>query len=124
IDTMLHLGPRAFEEIGGEVVQSTTFVLRKIYLEAIKSVYIRLVEENSSIEKMNKALEAIKNPNSLNRYSFKQDEFCEIPGSPIAYNVSENFLRLFKGKKFLGDLGEFKTGLIPGNIKKYYRMWT
>ena len=27
VDTMLHLGPRAFEEIG-EVVQSTTFVLR------------------------------------------------------------------------------------------------
>jgi len=29
IDTMVHLGPRAFEEIGGEVVQSVAFVLEK-----------------------------------------------------------------------------------------------
>ena len=29
IDTMVHLGPRAFEEIGGEVVQSVAFVLQK-----------------------------------------------------------------------------------------------
>jgi type II restriction/modification system DNA methylase subunit YeeA len=29
IDTMVHLGARAFEEIGGEVVQSVAFVLQK-----------------------------------------------------------------------------------------------
>ncbi len=29
IDTLVHLGPRAFEEIGGEVVQSVAFVLQK-----------------------------------------------------------------------------------------------
>jgi len=30
IDTMVHLGPRAFEEIGGEVVQSVAFVFEKV----------------------------------------------------------------------------------------------
>jgi type II restriction/modification system DNA methylase subunit YeeA len=29
IDSLVHLGPRAFEEIGGEVVQSVAFVLQK-----------------------------------------------------------------------------------------------
>lgn len=29
IDTMVHSGTRAFEEIGGEVVQSVAFVLQK-----------------------------------------------------------------------------------------------
>ena len=31
LDTMIHLGPKAFEQIGGEVVSTTSFVIR-VYL--------------------------------------------------------------------------------------------
>ena len=36
IENMLHLGPRAFEEISGEVVQSTAFVLRNSKISNVK----------------------------------------------------------------------------------------
>ena len=37
IVNMAHLGARAFEEIGGEVVQTTSFVIRKSYLADYKA---------------------------------------------------------------------------------------
>lgn len=43
IITMAHLGARAFETIGGEVVQTTTFVMRNCHI-GINAVYFRLVD--------------------------------------------------------------------------------
>ena len=44
IVNMAHLGPRAFEEIGGEVVQTTSFVIRKSHIKGYKGTYCRLIE--------------------------------------------------------------------------------
>ena len=44
IVNMAHLGARAFEEIGGEVVQTTSFVLRKSHIADCKGEYCRLIE--------------------------------------------------------------------------------
>ena len=44
---MAHLGARAFEEIGGEVVQTTTFVLRNEHINNHKGCYCRLIDANS-----------------------------------------------------------------------------
>ena len=44
IVNMTHLGARAFEEIGGEVVQTTSFVIRKSYAADYKGEYCRLIE--------------------------------------------------------------------------------
>ena len=48
---MCHLGTRAFEEIGGEVVQTTTFVFRSIQVNNYKTKWFRLVNYNSQSEK-------------------------------------------------------------------------
>ena len=62
IDTLLHLGPRTFPEIGGEVVQNSAFTL--INEESNKKGnYLRLVDFNNSTLKREKTLESIKNPN-------------------------------------------------------------
>lgn len=44
---MAHLGSRAFEEIGGEVVQTTSFVMRKSHIASYKGSYYRLIEPTS-----------------------------------------------------------------------------
>lgn len=44
IVNMAHLGARAFEEIGGEVVQTTSFVIRKSHVVGYKGEYCRLIE--------------------------------------------------------------------------------
>ena len=56
IVNMAHLGARAFEEISGEVVQTTAFVFRKTDLQIYKGKFLRLVEEMSQNEKENKFL--------------------------------------------------------------------
>ena len=60
---MLHLGPRAFEEIGGEVVQSTAFVLRNTENSNIKVSYVRLIEERTAGREEKKTLEASSKSN-------------------------------------------------------------
>ena len=58
---MLHLGPRAFEEINGEVVQSTAFIIRNFKSYKYKGSYIRLVDYSNAQVKETKALEVINN---------------------------------------------------------------
>ena len=105
-------------------MQSTAFILRNQAVTHFRSPYVRLVEVGTASEKQKVALEALNTKDPKYYYLFDQAEFNEIPGSPIAYNMSDEFLKLFKAKQFLGDLAEFKTGLIAGKNAKYYRFWT
>lgn len=57
--SMAHLGARAFDSIGGEVVSTTSFVLANTYHPAYKGVFIRLVDGNSEAEKAKMFKEAI-----------------------------------------------------------------
>ncbi len=81
VDTvnMAHLGARAFEEIGGEVVQTTSFVLRRSHVKGYAGIYCRLIEPTTQQGKEGMFLSA------QNRFAARQDNFSKIPGSPVAY---------------------------------------
>lgn len=81
IDTvnMAHLGARAFEEIGGEVVQTASFVMRKSHIAEYKGTYCRLIEPTTQKGKEEMYLAG------ENCYTAVQDNFTKIPGSPVAY---------------------------------------
>lgn len=117
IINMAHLGARAFEEIGGEVVQTTAWIERKTDLKQFKATYKRLVDENSQTAKE----QAFLNKND-NAYNITKTNFSKIPGSPIAYWVSENMLKAFDNKK-ISDIGEPRQGIIPGNVDAFLRLW-
>lgn len=123
IYSMLHLGPRAFEEIGGEVVQSTAFVFKNKVLDNYKGSYVRLVDFNNSEEKEIKALDAIRNPVFEYCCTMKQNNFKEIPGIPLAYWVSENFIINFYKGISIDEISDF-TGSqnITANNNKYLRL--
>ena len=76
---MAHLGARAFDEIGGEVVQTTSFVLRNSHIAGYKGTYCRLIEPTSEQGKEKMFLE------EENRHTAQQSNFSKIPGSPVAY---------------------------------------
>lgn len=113
--SMAHLGARAFEEIGGEVVQTTSFVRVRTHIDNYKGVYCRLIEPTTQQGKEGMFLAC------ENRYIANQDNFAKIPGSPVAYWVSNNFLKAFDnekiGKYTISD-GQTKTG----NNDKYLRL--
>ena len=92
---MAHLGTHAFEEIGGEVVQSTAFVMKNASIPSYVGTYERLVSAPSQTAKENSYLEMVKNFSSKNLYRTNQTNFGKIPGSPIAYWASETVLKIF-----------------------------
>ena len=117
IVNMAHLGPRAFEEIGGEVVQTTSFILRKSHVIAYKGTYCRLIEPTFQQGKEDLFL------TNKSRYCAKQDDFSKIPGSPVAYWVSRQFLNVFTNGIFLKDEGSARQGLGTSDNERFLRFW-
>ncbi len=120
-DTLLHLGPRTFPEIGGEVVQNAafTFINKKPKLQG---VYIRLVDYNTSDEKRTKTLEAIQSSDCGWFYTKNQEEFEKIPGSNIGYWLSERMINMFNNK-MLNNYASPKKGLVTTNDIRFIREW-
>lgn len=122
IVTMAHLGPRAFDAIGGEVVSVTAGVLYNGKFEG-SGAYFRLVDINGSEPKRQALLEAIKNPTCGWFYCRDASTFHQIPGSPIAYWASDALLDAFVSSKKLSDIGKPKQGLATGENARFVREW-
>ena len=114
---MAHLGARAFEEIGGEVVQTTSFVLLNDSVEDYKGVYCRLIEPTTQQSKEETFL------NGDSRFVTSQSNFAKIPGSPVAYWVSDQLVQDFIDGKPFAEVGFPKVGMQTSNNDKYLRLW-
>lgn len=116
IVNMAHLGARAFEEIGGEVVQTTSFVWQNSYIKGFKGEYSRLVDANSQQEKENLFLA------KTSIFEAKQDDFSIIPGVPIAYWVSEALTDICSNKK-LASFAKACQRLATADNDRFLRLW-
>ena len=114
---MAHLGARAFEEIGGEVVQTTSFVMRKSHIAEYKGTYCRLIEPTTQKGKEEMYLAG------ENCYTAVQDNFTKIPGSPVAYWVSDKALQNYKIGKLMGEIAAPCAGLATGDNNIFQRIW-
>ena len=123
IVNMTHLGPRAFAEIGGEVVQSTMFVMRKAHLNAYKGAYVRLVDYPDAELKETKYLEAIADSDCKYLYSTNADNFAKIPGMPVAYWVSEKIVKAYDSGDLMEGIAAPKVGMQTSNNDAYLRLW-
>lgn len=114
---MAHLGARAFDEIGGEVVQTTAFSNFNSHVDYYKGEYSRLVDVNGELEKRKLYLSHEK------IYLAIQENFSKIPGSPVAYWVSENFIRAFENGRLLGEIASSKQGIATADNNRFLREW-
>lgn len=114
---MAHLGARAFDEIGGEVVQTTAFVSCGRRVADFKGTYVRLVDIVGEWEK------EAEYRSGNHRYIAKQENFSKIPGSPVAYWVSENWFKAYDVGKHLGDIGTASEGVKTGDNNRFLRLW-
>ena len=57
------------------------------------------------------------------RYNFLQKDFEKIPGSPIAYWVSNHTREIFEKNQKLGEVGETKVGLQTADNNRFLRLW-
>ena len=122
IVTMAHLGPRAFDAIGGEVVSVTADVLYNGRCEG-SGAYFRLVNINGSEPKRQALLEAIKNPACGWFYRRDASTFHQIPGSPIAYWASDGLLEAFSTSTPMEKFAKPRQGLATGNNDRFLREW-
>ena len=116
IKSLNHLGTRAFSEIGGEVVSTVAWISKKISPKN-EGTYIRLVDYNNAELKEEEFF------NKANYFQAKQKDFEKIPGSPIAYWVSDKIREIFEKNQKLGDIGEAKVGLQTGDNDRFLRLW-
>lgn len=122
IVSMAHLGPRAFDAIGGEVVNVTADVIYN-GRAAYEGAYVRLVDINGSEAKRLKLVEAIQNPACGWFYRRDADTFKQIPGTPIAYWMSEGLFDAYENGGRLGDVVDARVGMISGDNNRFLRMW-
>ena len=117
INTMAHLGARAFSEISGEVVQTTAFVLLGQHFSGYKPAFFRLVDGQE--EQKQAAL-----CSGQKRFDTTvQDDFKKIPGSPMAYWVGNKVRELFVEEEKLGEVASSSNGVQTGNNDVFVRCW-
>lgn len=117
IVNMAHLGARAFEEIGGEVVQTTSFVIRKSHVADYKGEYCRLIEPTTQQGKEDMFLAG------ENRYAADQSNFSKIPGAPVAYWVSDSMRSVFSKGVQLNTVASVFEGLKTRDKDRFLRYW-
>lgn len=117
IDSMLHLGPRTFDELSGEVVQNIAFVICK-FPPFTSSIYHRLIEGKSCKEKEKIFLKKESYyPNII------QKDFEKIPGSPIVYWVNDKVKEVFTSNLALSEVCKPLTGLQTSDNARFLRFW-
>lgn len=120
--TMLHLGERAFDSIGGEVVSTTAFVLEHGRSTDEVCEYVRAVPGNSEAEKEHLLKEALTGTSDL-RFSARPHTLLALPGARLAYWLSPAMTRAFTMGKPLGEVAEPKVGLQTGDNSRFLRQW-
>lgn len=117
IISMLHLGPRAFEEISGEVVQTTTFVIcKKVNLTG---VFYRLVDIDNATDKEVVFL----NRNDNRKYVISNKVFREIPEYAIDYWISKKIVEHFVHTNKLELYGIARQGLATSDNNLFLKLW-
>lgn len=117
IINMAHLGSRAFEEIGGEVVQTTAFILRPKKIMKYKAMFSRLVEYTAQDDKMKAFL------SKENQHCVKADNIIEIPNAPLAYWLSDVAITILRDNETLDDIATTRAGMITGSNELFVRLW-
>lgn len=120
--SMAHLGTRAFDAIGGEIVSVTADALFNGKAPG-KGAYVRLVDIAGSEPKRKKLLEAIQNPDCGYFYRADAATFHDIPGSPIAFWTSEAMRDVFINGTQLAKLAQPRVGLQTGDNDLFLRNW-
>ena len=121
--SMAHLGARAFDSIGGEVVSTTAFVARNTKVPNFEGSYVRLVDGKSESEKQEALLIAAKKLDCDWSYKASAKTFQIIPSSPIAYWVSEGMADCYVRGELLSSIAPAKLGMRTGDNSKWLRLW-
>lgn len=119
IENLVHLGTNAFEEIGGEVVQTSAYIINKSPACDREGIYVRLVDVEETEDKEKTFLDFKK---SKNHYYFNQKNFYRIPGCTFGYWLTDEEIATFNNN-LIGNEFPVKKGMDTGDNNKFLRLW-
>lgn len=120
IESLIQFEYSSFKEA---TVPVCTFVFKNQHIHK-NGCYVRLVDFRGGMEiQRQKTLEAIKNHDCGYYYEQSTDDFSKIPGSPVAYWVSETFIENYKKHSLVGSVSNVKKGMFTGNNDLFFRLW-
>lgn len=131
IETMIHVGPRAFAEVTGEKVNTTVFVLRREddaeRRDDTSGTYFRLVKEVDA-EAKQRAFERAMTRHKSGQddpalFRYRQGDFDAIPGAPWVYWITPQLRSLFETLPKLGELAQPRQGLATADNFRFLRFW-
>jgi type II restriction/modification system DNA methylase subunit YeeA len=100
-----------------------TFTLTNLEINNFKGAYIRLSDFRGAENQGPKTIEAIKNSNCGWFYQASAADFNKIPGSPIAYWVSDKIRNLFGQGTPIGDIAAPRKGNTTTDNNRFLRFW-
>ena len=119
IETLIQFEYSAFEEA---TVPVCTLVFSNHNVNK-RGCYFRLTDFRGGMEVQRvKTLEAIENHSCGYYFEQSAENFAKIPGSPIAYWVSEKIVRTFDYKN-IGEIAKPRQGLATGYNERFLRLW-
>ena len=121
IVSLAHLGVGTFEDLNSKVVQSVAFVLRSGAVKGYTGNYNRLFEKQGLYE--DNTVKANWLATGKHRFDAKQDNFSKIPGSPVAYWVSNQFIMTFEIGTSLSKIAPTRKGMFTGNNDLWLKLW-
>ena len=120
IETLIQFEYSAFEEA---TVPVCTFAFKNSHVSK-KGCYLRLVDFRGGMEvQRQKTLEAIANHNCGFYYEQNTDNFSKIPGSPVAYWVSNSIYDAFESGIPLKNFADLRQGMSTANNDLFLRLW-
>lgn len=120
IQSLVQLEYNAFEPA---CVPVCAFIVGKSHVPNFVGSYIKLSEFKGHENQSPKTIEAIKNPDCGWFFNAKPDDFKKIPGSPIAYWVSDKIFKSFENGRPLSNVAMPSVGLQTGDNDLFIKFW-
>lgn len=121
--SVAHLGTRAFDSIGGEVVSTAAFVFERRGKRSKPGAFLRLISGRNETEKAEMAKRIASRADLENYFVSRTDAFDLLPGSPIAYWASNPVFKAFEDGQPLGEMSAPRQGLATSDNNRFLRLW-
>lgn len=118
--SMLHIGPRGFDSIIGEVVQTTAFCMTNRPLPQYRGHYFRLTDGADEAAKQRMFSDMLREGGAYRKCA---GEFRRIPGHPIAYWADDSVAEGFRRGVPLKTLGDTRQGMATSDNGRFLRRW-
>lgn len=117
--SLIQIGFNSFPEMNSKIAQACAFVLTNTAHDQIGS-FINL---NDAPQAADKNLVFLRKVRSGGVFQRSTKDFSFIPGSPIAYWVSQEIFRCFAKNRRIADLAETKSGMSTTDNQQFLRFW-